>query len=68
MEKQNMIDILKRINNLLDNDDIFNTKEYIKLEIDNLIGRTPFKCKKNGKYSSYFCKDCYNINCPDNKR
>ena len=71
IEKQNVIEILKAIDNLLSRNDIVNTKEYIKVEIDNLEGKTPEKCKgifKNFKgFNSSLCNYCSNTNCPDNK-
>lgn len=66
IEKNVVIDILKRIESLLLNDSSYEAREYIKIEIDNFEGITPKKCK-NTKYYYYFCDKCSNENCPDNK-
>lgn len=66
MEKNAALDILKATEKLLYYDDISFAKEYIRLEIDNLEGTTPKKCRS--KFSNfYYCDKCTNKNCPDNK-
>ena len=67
MEKEKFLEILKRIQLFLENDDLFEAKEYIKLEIENIEGITEKNCK-NTYYSSYdyYCKKCSNFNCNDN--
>lgn len=66
MEKEEVLIILDRIDNLLFYDDIALAKEYIMLEKDNLRGMTPKKCW-GGKQEYSFCRKCSNTNCPDNK-
>lgn len=63
IKKQAVIDILKRINVLLIKGAYFEAREYIRIEIENLEGKTPKKCKNEIGY----CKICRNINCPNNK-
>ena len=66
MEKNVVLDILKATENLINYNDIVSAKEYIRLEIDNLQGTTPQKCKS--RFSSfYYCDKCTNRNCPDNR-
>ena len=65
LEKQIVLDILKRTKNLLAHNAIFEAKEYLELEIHNLEGTTPQNC--NNIFKSFFCKKCSNLNCPANK-
>ncbi len=68
MKKSIVLDILKAIKNLLCYNDISSAKEYIQLEIDNLQGNTPLKCKTTfSKSYFYYCNKCSNKNCPDNR-
>lgn len=67
MEKDTVLNILKATENLLHCDDIASAKEYVRLEIDNLEGTTPQKCKSPFKNSTFYhCDKCLNKNCPDN--
>lgn len=66
MEKNVVIDILKNVENLLFNHEIYIAKEYVRLEIENLEGVTPDKCKFISK--PFHCDVCHNLNCPDNKK
>lgn len=66
IEKNVILEILKRVQVLLSKEEIYYAKEYIKLEIENFEGITPRKCK-NTIYKFYYCDKCSNINCPDNK-
>ncbi len=68
MEKDVVLNILKATKNLLFYNDIVSAKEYVQLEIDNLEGTTPKKCKSPFRNSHfYYCDKCSNKNCPDNK-
>lgn len=68
MEKEQIIDILQMIKSCLNNDLLFEAKELIKIEINNLKGITEQNCK-NTKYYFYdwYCKYCSNVNCGSNK-
>jgi hypothetical protein len=67
MEEANMIYILDRIRKLLEDNKLFEAQEYVQLEIDNLSGTTPERCKDT-KYHFYptYCKYCSNMNCISN--
>ncbi len=68
MEKNRVLDILKATENLLHFNDIASAKEYVRLEIDNLEGTTPKKCKSPFRNSNfYYCDKCTNKNCPANE-
>lgn len=68
MEETKMIKILDILRNLLRADNIYEAREYVKIELENLTGVTEEKCK-NTKYYFYdcFCKYCSNTNCSSNK-
>ncbi|MCI9039766.1 MAG: hypothetical protein HFJ29_07920 [Clostridia bacterium] len=66
MEKNIVLEILKSTENLLYYNDLTSAKEYIRLEIENLEGITPKKCR-NTIYPFFFCDRCSNKNCPDNE-
>ena len=59
MEKDKVIDILKMIQVCLKHNSIENALDLIQIEIDNLNGITPQKCK-NTKYHfyDYYCQYC----------
>lgn len=65
MDKNIILNILKSAENLLVRNEISIAKEYIRLEIENLEGITPNKCRFISKPSH--CNICHNLNCPDNK-
>ncbi len=67
MEIENFLKILKNIEILLKNGDLFETREYIKIEIENIRGITQINCK-NRYYSfyNYYCDGCNNFNCSNN--
>lgn len=67
IEKDVILDILRRIQALINRDKVYYAKEYIRLEIENFEGFTPKKCK-NTIYEFYYCDKCSNKNCPDNER
>ena len=64
IEKDVILDILRRIQALISRDEVYYAKEYIRLEIENFEGVTPKKCK-NTIYEFYYCDKCSNKNCPD---
>ena len=68
MEELKLLEILKRVKNILEQDNLFIAREYIQLEINNLKGLTQEKCK-NTMYHFYptYCQYCSNVNCADNK-
>ena len=68
MEQTTLLEIICRIKNLLEQDHIFEAREYTQLEINNLKGITQENCK-NTMYAFYpmYCDSCRNINCEDNK-
>ena len=69
MEELKLLEILKRVKNILEyKSNLFIAKEYTRLEINNLKGLTQESCK-NTMYHFYpdYCKYCSNINCQDNK-
>ena len=51
MEKEKFLEILKRIQLFLENDDLFEAKEYINLEIENIEGITEKNCKKSNSFN-----------------
>ncbi len=53
MEKDVVLNILKATKNLLFYNDIVLAREYVQLEIDNLEGTTPKKCKSPFKNSRF---------------
>lgn len=67
METKKFLEIIKRIEILIENNSLFETKEYIRVEIENLEGITEKHCK-NSYYSfhDYYCKKCTNFNCNSN--
>lgn len=68
MEKNVVLDILKSTENLLHCNNLPLAKEYVRLEIDNLEGTTPQKCRSPFKNSAFYhCDKCLNKNCPDNR-
>ena len=62
MEKKDVINILEKIKICLDRNSIYEAKEYIRIEIENLKDITPKKCEKKGRY----CAECSNLNCSKN--
>ncbi len=68
MEETKMIKILDILSNLLNRDNLYVAREYLKIEIENLTGVTEEKCK-NTRYYFYncFCKYCSNANCNSNR-
>lgn len=68
MEEKTLLEIIYRIKNLLGRNEIFEAKEYIELELNNLNGITQEQCK-NTKYHFYptYCKYCSNTNCESNR-
>lgn len=65
LEKDEVVNILRKIQLLLYHNSYFEAEEYINLEIDNLKEITPKKCKKT-KYYFGFCDKCSNKNCSSN--
>lgn len=68
MKETEMLEILDRIRNLLESCSPDVTKQYVELEIENLVGTTTERCK-NTKYYFYnwYCKFCSNANCISNR-
>ena len=66
MEKKDVLEILHRIHGCLSYGKVDIAKEYLELEIENLQGITPKKCK-NTIYKFNYCDKCQNLNCPDNR-
>lgn len=64
MEELKLLEILKNIRNLLENNLFYEVMEYIQVETNNLNGTTEKNCK-NTKYYYYdiFCRYCDNFNC-----
>ncbi len=64
MKEIKMLEILKRIEICLKRDSLYESKEYIKIEIENLKGITQEKCKSKFYYcDNYYCIECHNLNC-----
>lgn len=68
MEEKTLLEIINRIKNFIEHNNIFEAKEYIELELNNLNGTTQLQCQ-NTKYHFYptYCKYCSNINCESNR-
>ena len=68
MEELKLLEILKNIRNLLENNFLYEAKQYIQIEINNIDGTTEKNCK-NTYYYFYdtYCKWCSNYNCSSNK-
>lgn len=67
MKEEILLETIYRIQNFIENKQIAEAKDYVKLEIDNLTGATEERCK-NTKYHFYptFCKYCSIKNCISN--
>ena len=68
MEEKTLLEIINRIKNFIEHNNIFEAKEYIELELNNLNGTTQQQCQ-NTKCHFYptYCKYCSNINCESNR-
>lgn len=67
MQNENMLEIIKRIQLILELDHLYEAKEYIKIEIENLKGITEKNCKNSRYYcNDWYCKECRNFNCSGN--
>ena len=68
MEEEQMLDVLYAIKRFLEKDEISYAKDYIDIQLNNIKGLTPERCKDTiyHFYQSY-CKYCSNENCPDNQ-
>lgn len=68
METKTLLEIINRIKDFIDHNDICEAKEYVELELNNLKGTTQQQCQ-NTKYHFYptYCKYCNNINCESNR-
>lgn len=66
MEETTLLEILNRIKSLIKQGHIYEAKEYLQVEINNLTGASIEQCK-NTKYHFYstYCKYCSNINCKE---
>lgn len=68
MKEQVLLDIICAIKRFLENGEPDKAKEYVELEIKNILGLTPEDCK-NTKYHFWptYCKYCNIVRCPDNQ-
>ena len=67
MQNEKMLEILKRVQICLERNSLYEAREYIKLEIDNLKGVTEKNCKSSKYYcDGWYCNQCMNFNCSGN--
>lgn len=67
MQNEKMLEILKRVQICLERNSLYEAREYIKLEIDNLKGITEKNCKSSKYYcNDWYCRECRNFNCSGN--
>lgn len=68
MEEQVLLQIINDIRRFLDKNKVYEAKQYVQLELNNIRGITPENCK-NTKYHFYptYCKYCSIVRCPDNR-
>lgn len=62
-----MLEILDKIEWLIDRNRSFEAKRLVKQELENLQDITQQKCKLL-RYNNEFCRICKNINCKLNKK
>lgn len=67
METIKFLEVLSRIKSCLSNNDRYVTKEYVRLEVDNLRGQTEKKCENKLYFGTTYCNYCLNKNCNNNK-
>lgn len=67
MERQAMLDLLKRIKISLELDSLDIAKQLVRLEIENLKGITEVKCKNHIYCYDWYCQYCRNFNCNGNQ-
>lgn len=67
MEETKMLKILDTIRILLEKNCLFEAKEYIRIEIENLKGITQKKCRNTKYFFGSYCKYCSNLNCSKNR-
>lgn len=67
MEETKMLKILDTVGVLLEKDCLFEAKEYITIEIENLKGITQKKCRNTKYFFGNYCKYCSNLNCRENE-
>lgn len=67
MEETKMLKILDTVRVLLEKDCLFEAKEYIRIEIENLKGITQKKCRNTKYFFGNYCKYCSNLNCSENE-
>lgn len=67
IESKKMLNILKQIELLIDMGWKDEAIELANIEIDNLQGLTPLKCKNRAEDKDY-CKKCHNTNCEKNQK
>lgn len=64
MKEIKMLEILRRIEICLKRNSLYESKEYIKIEIENLKGITEKNCKSSRYYcDDWYCGECKNLNC-----
>ena len=68
MENTRFLEVLNRIRSCLLSDDKYTAKEYLRLEVENLEGKTEKKCENKLYFGTSYCKYCLNQNCNENKR
>ena len=68
MENVKVLEMLKRIKACIICEDVDAAKQYVQLEIDNLMGIAQERCK-NTRYFFFggYCKYCSNLNCESNE-
>lgn len=68
MENIRFLGILDRIKSCLLSDDKYTAKEYLRLEVENLEGKTEKKCENKQRFGTEYCNYCLNVNCNENKK
>lgn len=64
MQNEKLLEILRRIELILELDCLYEAKKYIQIEIENLKGITQKNCKSKFYFcEDYYCKTCHNLNC-----
>lgn len=67
IESKKMLNILKQVEILTEMGWKDEAIEIANIEIENLQGLTPLKCKNRAEDKD-FCKKCHNTNCEENQR
>lgn len=66
MKEQRLLQVLYRIRACLRDEDWSTASQYTSLEIENIEGVTPTKCKSRIDSDYYYCDRCRILNCSNN--